>query len=72
MPTACWLVSWCPRTWGVLLIHVWQSDKARTTWHDNRAHREAVLASGIGKLAKERTVREYVTDRVELYGRKRR
>lgn len=52
---------------GVLLVHVWESAAARSAWHDNPAHREAVVASGMPRLVEERVVREYVTDHVELF-----
>jgi heme-degrading monooxygenase HmoA len=52
---------------GVVLIHVWKSAEARSAWHENPDHRQAVVASGMPALTTERHVREYVTDHVELF-----
>jgi len=52
---------------GVVLVHVWESAEARSDWHNNPAHREAVRASGIATLVEERLVREYETRHVEFF-----
>ena len=51
---------------GIVLVHPWESEQARERWQQNPRHREALQASGMIGLAKERTVREYETHHVEL------
>lgn len=55
---------------GIVLVHVWESPQARSRWHDNAAHRDALASTGMTALAR-RTVREYVTDRVQVFGTNR-
>ena len=51
---------------GTILIHLWESETARTAWNANPAPHAALRASGIQTLATERIVREYATHHVEL------
>jgi hypothetical protein len=55
------------QTTASFLPNVWESGEARSAWHNNQLHREAVLASGMPTLMQERLVREYVTGQVELF-----
>jgi heme-degrading monooxygenase HmoA len=52
---------------GIVLVHVWTSEQARAAWHTDEAHRSALAASGIAGLTRERTVREYTTDTVQIF-----
>jgi heme-degrading monooxygenase HmoA len=52
---------------GIVLVHVWESADARSAWHNNPGHQEALRASGMATLVEGRLVREYETHHVELF-----
>jgi hypothetical protein len=51
---------------GILLVHLWESAEARSAWHEDPVHREAIVASGMPALVRERRVREHEADLVAI------
>jgi heme-degrading monooxygenase HmoA len=52
---------------GIVLVHVWESADARSAWHNNAGHQEALRASAMATLVEGRFVRECETHHMELF-----
>ncbi len=53
---------------GTLLIHLWESQEVRERFHDDQALNDAYAAVGWESLVEEQVGREFVTDRVQIFG----
>ena len=53
---------------GMVLVRIWESERARTAWAENPEHRAALKASGIFNASQSRTSRVYETDYVSVVG----
>jgi len=53
---------------GIMLIRIWESEKAREAWAENPEHRAALKASGILEASESHTSRAYQTDQVSVFG----
>jgi heme-degrading monooxygenase HmoA len=53
---------------GMMLVRIWESEKARAAWAENPEHHAALKASGIFEASQNRTSRAYQTDQVSVVG----
>ena len=53
---------------GTVLIHLWESQEVRERFHENKALNDAYAAVGWESLVEEQVGRDYVTDRVQIFG----
>jgi heme-degrading monooxygenase HmoA len=52
---------------GIVLVHLWESEMARSAWQNNPAHRDALRASGMQSRVEERVVQEYAAEHIEIF-----
>ena len=53
---------------GTVLIHLWESQDMRESFHEDQAIGAAYAAVGWESLVEEQVGREFVTDRVQIFG----
>jgi hypothetical protein len=53
---------------GTVLIHLWESQEVRQRFHENQALNDAYAAVGWESLVEEQVGKDYVTNRVQIFG----